>query len=150
METLKHFFTRINVCAIAGALGSIVTYLFGGWTEGIQTLVVLMVIDYISGLLVAGVFNNSTKTEGGGLKSDVGFKGLVKKFVQLLIVAAMFRLDTMLGIKYLRDLCIIGFAVNELISVTENAGLMGIPLPPIVTKAIEILNAKANEGGTDE
>ena len=108
-----------------------------------QTLVVLMVIDYITGLFVAALFKKSNKTDSGGLSSNVGFKGLIKKFVEIMIVAAMFRLDILLGIKYLRDLCIIGFAVNELISITENAGLMGIPLPPVISKAIAVLNEKA-------
>lgn len=136
---------KLNSCALAGALGSIITYLFGGWTEGMQTLVVLMVIDYITGLFVAAIFKKSQKTDSGGLSSNIGFKGLCKKFVELMIVAAMFRLDISLGNKYLRDLCVIGFALNELISITENAGLMGIPLPPVVTKAIAILNEKAGE-----
>lgn len=130
-------------CFLLGAAGSGITYLFGEWTEGMATLVILMIIDYITGMTVAAVFKNSSKTEGGGLNSNVGFKGLVKKFVELLIVAAMYRIDTLLGVTYLRDLSIIGFALNELISVTENAGLMGIPLPEAVTKAIELLNSKS-------
>ncbi len=145
---------KTNLCATAGALGSIITYLFGGWTEGMQTLMVLMVIDYLTGWIVAAVFKQSKKTESGGLSSNIGFKGLCKKFVEWMIVAAMFRLDMLLGIKYLRDLCIIGFALNEVISITENVGLMGIPLPPVVTKAIAILNEKAGgedtEGGNTE
>ena len=134
---------KMNLCAAAGALGSIITYLFGGWTEGMQTLMVLMVIDYLTGWIVAAVFKQSKKTASGGLSSNIGFKGLCKKFVEWMIVAAMFRLDILLGIKYLRDLCIIGFALNEIISITENVGLMGIPLPPAVQKAIAIVNEKA-------
>ncbi len=145
MENIK--LLKIYLCSLAGVLGSIVTYLFGGWSNSMQTLCILMVIDYITGLIVAGLFQNSTKTKSGGLKSSIGFKGLTKKFVMLLIVAAMFRIDLMLGIEYLRDLAIIGFAANELISITENAGLMGIPLPPVVTKAIAILNEKSTPEG---
>lgn len=153
MEQLKALLTinhpiKFDVCVLSGLIGSFVSYFLGGWTEGMQTLVILMVIDYITGLLVAAVFKHSTKTSGGGLNSHVGFKGLIKKFVELMIVAAMFRVDLLLGINYLKDLCIIGFAVNELISITENAGLMGIPLPAAVTKAIELLNkAEDNSGG---
>lgn len=131
------------VCIIFGAIGSAITYLYGEWTEGMATLVTLMVIDYITGCLVAAVFKNSTKTAGGGLKSSVGFQGLIKKFVELLIVACMYRIDLLLGIDYLKNLCILGFVLNEIISITENAGLMGIPLPTAVTKAIELLNTKA-------
>lgn len=153
-DVLKHVSAVVSspknsICFLGGIVGSIITYLFGGWTEGMQTLVILMVIDYVTGIMVAAIFKKSSKTERGGLNSNVGFKGLVKKFVELMIVAAMFRVDLMLGINYLRDLCVIGFALNELISITENAGLMGIPLPSAITKAIELLNKKAGAGGDD-
>lgn len=138
---------KMGLCTIAGAVGGIITYLFGGLTTGMQTLITLMVIDYVTGLLVAGVFKNSSKTETGGLNSYIGFKGLAKKFVVLMIVAAMFRIDVMLDIDYLKDLSIIGFSLNELISITENAGLMGVPLPTAVTNAIELLNTKIEKGG---
>ena len=138
MNTNREF-----TCFIFGAIGSAVTYLFGGWSEGMATLVTLMAIDYITGLLVAGIFKKSSKTTGGGLNSNVGFKGLVKKFVVLMVVASMYRLDVLLDVDYLMNLSVLGFALNELISITENAGLMGIPLPHAVTKAIELLNTKA-------
>lgn len=138
---------KMGLCTIGGAVGGIITYLFGGLTTGMQTLITLMVIDYVTGLLVAGVFKNSSKTETGGLNSYIGFKGLAKKFVVLMIVAAMFRIDVMLDIDYLKDLSIIGFSLNELISITENAGLMGVPLPTAVTNAIELLNTKIEKGG---
>lgn len=155
MEHIKNLFAtrppKTDLCLTVGALSGIITSIFGGWTTGMQTLVILMVIDYVTGLLVAGLFKNSAKTENGGLKSDVGFKGLAKKFVALMIVAAMYRIDLLLGIEYLKDLCVIGFVANEFISVIENAGLMGIPLPSAVTKAIEVLNQKAGkDDGSDK
>ena len=141
---------KINICAIVGALGGAVTYLFGGWTEGMWTLATLMIIDYLTGWMVAAVFKKSQKTNSGGLSSNIGFKGLCKKFVEWMVVAAMHGEDIMLGFNYLRDLCIIGFALNELISITENAGLMGIPLPPVISKAIAILNEKAGENNDSD
>lgn len=134
------------VCFGSGIIGAAITYLFGGWTEGLEALVVLMIVDWLTGLAVAAVFHNSEKTKGGGLKSSVGFIGLIKKFVELLIVACMYRVDKLLGINYLMNVSIIGFAVNELISIVENAGLMGIPLPSTVAKAIELLNSKSKDG----
>lgn len=139
--------TKDIICFIFGAVGSAITYIFGEWTEGMATLVILMVIDYMTGIFVAAIFKKSAKTNGGGLKSSVGFQGLVKKFVELLIVACMYRVDLLLGIDYLKNLCILGFVLNEIISITENAGLMGIPLPPAVTKAIELLNSKSEDEG---
>lgn len=141
---------KFNLCTLVGAIGAAITYAFGGWTAGMEALFWVMVVDYITGLMVAGIFKNSSKTKSGGLKSDVGFRGLCKKFVMWMIVAVMYRLDLVLGIQYLRDLCIIGFILNEVISITENAGLMGIKLPPVISKAIAILNEKAgSEGLTD-
>ena len=98
-----------------------------------------MAIDYISGLLVAGVFKTSPKSETGALSSKVGYRGLCKKGMILLFVLIAYRLDLLIGTDYIRDAAIIGFCVNELISIVENAGLMGIPLPPILIKAIDVL-----------
>ncbi len=134
---------RNLLCVLSGIFGGWIVFLFGGWSEGMATLVALMVVDYITGVMVALVFRNSSKTDGGGLKSSVGFKGLCKKFTILLLVAVMYKIDCLLDINYLMDASIIGFALNEVLSITENAGLMGIPLPQIITKAIELLNEKA-------
>lgn len=129
-----------NILAIfIGIVGATVTTLFGGWSAGLTTLIFFMAIDYISGLLVAGVFKTSPKSETGALSSKVGYRGLCKKGMILLFVLIAYRLDLLIGTDYIRDAAIIGFCVNELISIVENAGLMGIPLPPILIKAIDVL-----------
>lgn len=129
-----------NVLAIfIGIVGATVTTLFGGWSAGLTTLIFFMAIDYVSGLLVAGVFKTSPKSETGALSSKVGYRGLCKKGMILLFVLIAYRLDLLIGTDYIRDAAIIGFCVNELISIVENAGLMGIPLPPILIKAIDVL-----------
>jgi toxin secretion/phage lysis holin len=102
-----------------------------------------MVVDYITGLIVAGVFKNSTKTESGALESRAGWKGLCRKGVTLLIVLVSYRLDILIGTSYIRDAVIIGFCANEAISIIENAGLMGIPLPDVISKAIDLLTKKS-------
>lgn len=106
------------------------------------TLVIMMCIDYVSGLMVAGVFHNSTKTESGALESRAGWKGLCRKGMTLLIVLVSYRLDLALGTAYVQEAVAIGFIANEGISIIENAGLMGIPLPDALIKAIDILNSK--------
>ena len=129
-----------NILAIfIGIVGATVTTLFGGWSARLTTLIFFMAIDYISGLLVAGVFKTSPKSETGALSSKVGYRGLCKKGMILLFVLIAYRLDLLIGTDYIRDAAIIGFCVNELISIVENAGLMGIPLPPILIKAIDVL-----------
>lgn len=140
MISLKEFF-----CALLGALGGAVAALFGGWNSGIITLIMFMCIDYVSGIMVAGVFKNSKKTDSGALESRAGWKGLCRKGMTLIIVMIAFRLDLHLGTNYIRDAVVIGFCANEAISIIENAGLMGIPLPDALTKAIDILSKKSKE-----
>lgn len=102
-----------------------------------------MGIDFAMGLILAGVFRKSGKSESGALESRAGWKGLCRKGVTLLFVLIGARLDVIIGTNYIRDAICIGFIANELISIVENAGLMGVPLPAIVQKAIDILTDKA-------
>lgn len=124
---------------IIGAIGSAIASLFGGWSTDLVTLLICMAIDFITGLIVAGVFKKSTKSENGALESHAGFKGLSKKVIVLFFVLIGHRLDLMMGSEYIRTGLIIAFIVNELISITENAGLIGIPIPRVLENAIDIL-----------
>ncbi len=133
------------ICTAMGIVGSFFATLFGGWNTGMITLIIFMVIDYVSGLVVAGVFHNSKKTESGTLESRTGWKGLCRKCMVLLFVLIAYRLDLLIGTNYIRDAVIIGFCTNEAISIVENAGLMGIPLPTVITKAIDMLTKKSKE-----
>lgn len=135
------------ICTTAGAIGGVIASLFGGWDAGLATLVMFMAIDYVSGLVVAGVFHNSKKTTSGALESKAGWRGLCRKGMSLLFVLIAYRLDLAIGSNYIRDAVIIGFIVNETISIVENAGLMGVPLPKVINKAIDILTSKSEEKG---
>jgi toxin secretion/phage lysis holin len=130
------------ICSGIGFIGSAIAYLFGGWDASLTTLLICMICDYITGLLVAGVFHKSKKTETGNLESRAGWKGLCKKFVTLLIIIIANRLDMQMGTQYVKDAVCISFIVNEIISIVENAGLMGIPMPQAITKAIAVLHDK--------
>ncbi len=138
-----------TICTITGVIGAWIAALLGGWNSALGTLLIFMAADYITGLLVAGVFKKSEKTANGGLDSHIGWKGLCKKGVVLLFVLIAHRLDIVIGTDYIRNTVIIGFIANELISIVENAGLMGIPLPAPIKKAIEILQNKENEENGD-
>ena len=134
---------RNVVCPIIGAVGGAIAATFSGWDAALTTLVICMVVDYVSGLVVAGVFHKSKKTESGALESRAGWKGLCKKAMSLLMVLIAHRLDLAIGVEYIRDAVIIGFISNEVISIVENAGLMGLPLPKVIHKAIDVLTKKA-------
>lgn len=131
-----------TICAIWGIAGSAIASLFGGWDAGLATLLIFMAIDYMSGLVVAGVFHKSNKTNSGSLESRAGWKGLCRKCMTLLFVLVAYRLDLVIGTNYIRDAVIIAFIANETISLVENAGLMGIPLPAVIIKAIDVLQKK--------
>lgn len=131
-----------TICTTLGMIGSLIAGAFGGWDGAFITLLIFMCIDYVSGLAVALVFRKSPKTKSGGGSSSVGWRGLCRKGMTLLIVLVAYRLDLVLNTSYIRDTVIIGFIVNETISITENAGLMGVPLPKVIVKAIDILNDK--------
>jgi toxin secretion/phage lysis holin len=132
-----------GLCTMIGVIGSGIAALFGGWDAALVTLIIFMGIDYFTGLIVAGVFHNSTKTENGALESKAGWKGLCRKGVTLLIVLVACRLDLIMGSTFIRDAVIIAFIANETISIIENAGLMGVPIPSVIVKAIDVLTKKA-------
>lgn len=139
-----------QLCTAVGMFGGFIAALLGGWDTGLQTLMILMCMDYLTGLIVAGVFRKSTKTENGALESKAGFKGLCRKAVILLIVLMAYRFDMLIHVNYIRDAVIIGFISNEAISIVENAGLMGIPMPSQIKRAIEILTKKSEEEHDNE
>lgn len=136
---------KTMICTGIGIAGSTVASAFGGWDAAMITLVSMMVIDYLTGVLVAAVFHNSPKTPNGTLESKAGWKGLCRKGMTLLIVLVAARLDIILGTGFIRDAVIIGYIANETISVIENAGLMGVPIPEAIKKAIEVLQSKGEE-----
>ena len=125
-----------------GVAGGFIASAFGGWSEALTTLLIFMAIDYITGLIVAGVFHKSPKTATGTLESRAGFKGLIRKGMVILFVLVGYRLDLIAGTTYIKDAVCIAFIANELISITENAGLMGLPVPEVITNAIDILKKK--------
>lgn len=133
------------ICMAAGLIGSAVASVFGGWTSGMTTLLLFMASDYISGIVVAGVFRKSNKTETGALESRAGWKGLCRKGMSLVFVLIAYRIDLIIGTNYIRDAVVIAFITNELISIVENAGLMGLPLPSVITSAIDILQKRVNK-----
>lgn len=134
-----------TICTAIGMVGAAAAWAFGGWDTALMALLICMGVDYISGSLVALVFRKSPKTPSGAYNSAYGLKGLCKKGLMLLFVLVAVQIDKVLGIGYVRDAVCIGFCSNEIISIVENLGLAGIPMPAIVTKALEQLQKKTAE-----
>lgn len=131
-------------------IGGLIASMFGGWDAALITLMIFMGIDYLTGLIMAGVFHNSEKTPNGALESRAGWKGLCRKGVTLLIVLVACRLDLVMGSNFIRDAVVIGFIANETISIVDNAGLMGVPIPAVITRAIDVLKHQGESGEENE
>ena len=108
-------------------------------------LIVLMCIDFISGLLLAIVFKKSKKTSSGRLSSATGIKGLDKKIFILILVAMSQQLDIILETSFVRDGAIIAFISMEGVSILENAALAGLNITRIIKSILEVLNKDDNE-----
>jgi toxin secretion/phage lysis holin len=143
---------KLSFLSVLGVVGGFVSTIFGGWTSALTTLVILMAIDYLTGILVAAVFHKSSKSKTGALDSKAGWKGLTKKGMVLLIVLIAHRLDLVIGSTFVKDAVTIAYIANETISIVENAGLMGLPIPSVITNAIEVLKQKSDdpEGENDK
>ncbi|KIL37713.1 holin [Cohnella kolymensis] len=119
-------------------LGSTMTFAFGQWTETLTLLSVLIAIDYITGVTAA-------IRDGSGLDSKVGFWGLFKKGLILLVVLLAHRVDVLLGTEMVMGGAVYFYIVNELLSVIENFGRIGVPLPPSLRKVIQILRDRVGK-----
>lgn len=130
-----------NMAKISIAVvGSCASYMWGGWSALMDVLFVLIIVDYISGVIASA-------TEGK-LSSKVGMIGIAKKVFIFLLVTVAHKIDVALGNGHMfRDGVIYFYIVNELLSITENGGRMGLPIPPILRKAIEVIQSKG--GGMD-
>ena len=123
---------------IAAIGGSLVTYLFGGWSALIKILVAFVVIDYVTGVLAAAYH--------GKLDSNIGLKGIAKKVFIFIIVACGHLVDNAMGTQdIVRDAAIYFYIANELLSILENAGNVGLPVPDILKNSIDTLKGKEKD-----
>lgn len=138
---------------IAGAsiVGSVVAHALGGWDTALAVMVGLMAADYITGILLALVWQRSGKTDTGAFSSNASIRGLLRKGLMLVIVWVGVMLDRIMNIDYVRTAVILFFIANEGLSVLENTAVMGVPYPKFMRAALEALRDKADNGaGEDE
>lgn len=124
------------LCAILATVGYLFIYLLGGWDVSLQCLLLAIVFDYISGIIKA--FHAKT------LSSKIGFQGILKKVGILLIVMLGVLVDRVTGnTGAVRTLVIYYFVANEGLSVIENLGQCGVPIPASIKKALKALNKES-------
>jgi toxin secretion/phage lysis holin len=136
-----------TVLAGIAAIGGVASQYLGGWDQLTQLLAWAMAIDYLTGALCAAVWHKSPKTPTGGYESRAGFKGLIRKGVIVLIVMIAAELDKLAGTTAMRTATILFFAANDGMSILENLGIMGVPYPPALKNAFEVLRRKSEDKG---
>lgn len=135
-----------NIVRVVAAAGGAIAGALGGWDAILRVLLAMMVVDYISGIMVA-VMGKSQKTEYGGLSSKVGFVGLLKKGMMLLVVLIATFLDEAMGMAIFRDAACWFYIANEGLSLLENLSLVGVPFPE---KIKALLGQKLNESNQQD
>jgi toxin secretion/phage lysis holin len=136
----KAMLIKDSVLVALSVAGSFLARTLGGWDTALQTLIILMAIDFVTGLLIAGVWQKSSKSQTGALESKAGFKGLIRKGLILLVVLIGVQLDAILGLQaFCRTAIILFFCGNEGLSIVENLGIMGLPLPDFIKSKFEQL-----------
>lgn len=128
------FWTKVGL----GAVGTVTSYLFGGWSAILEVLFFMVVLDFITGLYASYTV--------GKLSSSVGFKGIARKVFLFLVVATAHKIDMALGSEaFLRNLTIYFYLANEGISLLENMGRAGLPIPTFLTKALLQIKRRSEE-----
>ena len=128
---------------LVAAGGAAVSFFFGGWSTLLGVLLAFVVMDYLSGMVAAAI--------EGVLSSSVGLKGIARKVFIFGMVAVAHLVDTAIAdVHVFRDATIFFSLANELLSIVENSGRIGLPVPNIIKQAVEILKGKSKEASKNE
>ena len=126
---------------LAAVSGAAVSFFFGGWSTLLGVLLAFVVMDYLSGMVAAAI--------EGVLSSSVGLKGIARKVFIFGMVAVAHLVDTAIADGHVfRDATIFFYLANELLSIVENSGRIGLPVPDIIRQAVDVLKGKS--GGKEE
>lgn len=118
------------------AASAAASYLFGGWSGVLGVLLFLVIVDYVTGITAAGV--------EGRLQSKIGWIGIARKVFIFAMVGIGHLVDGILGDSHLfRDTVAYFYMANELLSVIENGGKLGAPIPPVIRQAVDVLKGKS-------
>lgn len=142
----KALIIKDGILASLAIIGSFATSLLGGWDKAMQTLIIFMTVDYLTGLLIAAVWNKSPKSANGALESKAAGKGLIRKGMYIFAVLVACQVDQTIGLNDLtRNATIYGFLGVEGLSIVENMGIMGVPMPQVIKRSFELLKKRGEQ-----
>lgn len=136
------------VFAALSVVGSTIAQALGGWDAALRVLIGFMVLDYVTGWLVAALWHKSGKSRNGALSSEAGFKGLIKKGMILALVWMAQLLDLAAGSDFVRNAMCLFFIANEGLSVLENTAVMGVPYPAFIKNMLDAMREAADKTET--
>ena len=119
------------------------------WRLGyrVKDIIDLHGLDWLTGgIILPAVFRKVRNRLTERWRAEPDGKGFAGKGMTLLYVLIAARLDMVLGVEYIRNAVCIGFIANEVLSIVENAGMMGVPMPSMIKKAVDILKDTAESG----
>lgn len=143
---MKIFTMKNGILAALAAVGTLISEALGGWDDALILLATFVVMDLITGWMVAAIWKKSPKSATGAMDSKANFKGLCKKVVIFCLVALGARLDVTLGTTYIRTAIILFFVGNEGLSLVENLGIMGVPFPAFIKNMLDVLREQGDKG----
>jgi len=131
---------NIGAGSAVGVLGAAITFAFGHWTEAMTFLLIAIVIDIVSGI-------SASRKEGRGLNSAIASVGFAKKGLMFLVIILSHRIDVLMELNaVVASAAVYFYIANELVSITENLGRAGVPLPDKLTDIIDVLKRKGGDG----
>ena len=142
---MYHRTIQFGWASAIGAIGGVFTLILGTWTIAITIMVICMGADVVTGIVVAKFFMNSPKTESGGYSSREVRKGLMRKGGMCLVVLIAHYVDILIGTQYIRDAVVVFTIFNEIMSIFENVALMGVPIPKILLKGLDVLHGSTGD-----
>ena len=142
---MDHRTIQFGWASVVGAIGGVFTLILGTWTIAITIMCICMGADIVTGVTVAKFFMASPKTESGGYSSREVRKGLMRKGGMCLVVLIAHYVDLLIGTQYIRDAVVVFTIFNEIMSILENVALMGVPIPKILLKGLDVLHEKTGE-----
>lgn len=135
---------RYLISVLCGGVGAVISFFIGDFDGWMRLLLIAMVIDYFFGTFVA-FKGKSVKSQNGGVSSVAGWFGLIKKLATLLLVGVTYQIEIASGTAGIRNVAVIGFATNEVLSIIENAATIGIIIPDGLKDALEIFKKGGNK-----
>lgn len=140
MEKIYNFYLITTGC-----IGGFISYLVGGYTMALESLIIFMILDYVLAVANSLIFKTSPKTEDGKLSSRVSIIGIYKKCLMLIIVMVAHRIDLTFSINYVKDSVCTALIVNEIISILETYKSSGLKSPKILDTVISQIQGNKNE-----